>query len=311
MSEKEKRIYDNVIIGAGPAGLTAGLYAIRAGRSVLVLEQLAPGGQAVTTWQVDNYPGLPHVNGAELMMKMNTQIQEFNVPIVLDQVIQVTPGDVHTVHCAGADYSARTVIIATGAIPKKLGVPGEDAFRGRGVSYCATCDGAFFKDVPVAVVGGGNTALEEAEFLTRFASKVYLIHRRDAFRADQIIQDHVLKMSKIETVTPKVPFRIVGGEQGVQGIAIGPRDGKEEKVIEVKGVFIFTGLTPQTGFVKETVSLDKGGYIKTDQRFMTTQPGIFAVGDCRDNIVKQIIVAAGEGAAAAVLADKYLQPAGI
>jgi len=304
---EQSQIYDVIIVGAGPAGLTAGLYAIRAGRSVLLIEQLTPGGQAATTWQVDNYPGIPHVNGAELMMKIDGQARELGLKIISDQVTGLVPGKVHQVKCAGNEYQGRAVILATGAVPRKLGIPGEEEFRGRGVSYCATCDGAFFRDVPVAVVGGGNTALEEAAFLTRFASKVYIIHRREQFRADKIIQEHVLVNPKIETVTPFVPYRIVGDAKGVTGVEIGPRGGQECCHLEIKGIFIFTGLTPQTGVFQDVLVLDDDGYIQTNPDLQTNQTGIFAAGDCRANKVKQIVVAAGEGATAAVLADRYLQ----
>ncbi|MCK5243149.1 thioredoxin-disulfide reductase [bacterium] len=299
-------MYDVIILGAGPAGLTAGMYAVRAGRSVVLIEQFSPGGQAATTWQVDNYPGIPHVNGAELMLKMDAQARELGLQIVNDQVTGLVPGKMPTVECAARKYQGKSVIIATGAIPKKIGIPGEDNYRGRGVSYCATCDGAFFRDVPVAVVGGGNTALEEAEFLTRFASKVYLIHRRIEFRADKIIQEHVLKNPKIEAVTPFVPYAIEGKDTGVTRVTIGPKNEKATQHLDIKGIFIFVGLIPQTDFVKSVLDLDKDGYIQTQPNLQTKQPGIFAVGDCRANEVKQIVVAAGEGARAAVLADRYI-----
>jgi thioredoxin reductase (NADPH) len=305
-SKSPEKIYDVIIVGAGPAGLTAGMYAVRSGRSVILIEQLSPGGQAATTWQVDNYPGLPHINGAELMMKMDTQARELGLEIVSDLVTAVQPGKVHKVVCAGETYQGKTVIVATGAVPKKLDIPGEDTYRGRGVSYCATCDGAFFRDVPVAVVGGGNTALEEAEFLTRFASKVYLIHRRTEFRADKIVQDSFLKNPKIEVVTPFVPYEIEGGDTGVVRVHIGPRNEKASKTLDIKGIFIFVGLIPQTHFVKDVLDLDADGYIITKSNLETNQAGIFAVGDCRANEVKQIVVAAGEGAMAAVLADRYI-----
>jgi thioredoxin reductase (NADPH) len=198
------------------------------------------------------------------------------------------------------------VIVATGATPRSLGIPGETELRGLGVSYCATCDGAFFRDVPVAVVGGGNTALEEAEFLTRFASRVYLVHRREQFRADQLIQDHVLRLPKVEVVTPFVP-RAILGEGKVQGLALERCGGGGGRELAVQGVFIFVGLIPQTEPLRGIVPLDDAGYVLTGPDFSTALPGLFAAGDCRAGSAKQIIVAAGEGAAAAMAAENYLQ----
>ncbi|MEW6515787.1 MAG: thioredoxin-disulfide reductase [candidate division FCPU426 bacterium] len=297
---------DILIIGGGPAGLAAGLYAVRTGRSVLLLEQFVPGGQVGNTWQVDNYPGLAHISGPDLMQKMESQVRDLGLTIETSPVTGVTPGPIHTVHTPAKDYSARTVILAVGAVPKPLGIPGEQEYRGRGVSYCGTCDGPFFRQQPVAVIGGGNTALEEAEFLTRFASKVYLVHRRPQFRADHIVQEHVLKNPKIEIVTPYVPQEVLGKEQGVTGLRISHREQPECRDLEVKGVFVFVGWTPQTEAFRKTVDCDDEGYIRTDQTFGTSVPGIFAAGDCRANLLKQIVVAAGEGATAAVMADRFL-----
>jgi thioredoxin reductase (NADPH) len=299
-------VVDIAIVGGGPAGLTAGIYALRSGRSVLLLEQLSPGGQAATTWQVDNYPGLPHINGAELMMKMEAQARELGLQIRTDQVVNLEPGNPHRLVTSGEPVHAKTVVIATGAKPKLLGIPGEEKFRGQGVSYCATCDAAFFRGLPVAVIGGGNTALEEAEFLTRFATKVYLIHRREQFRADQILQDQVLKHPKIEVLTPFVVKEILGDEQGVESIMMGPTAGTECRRLSVKGVFIFTGVCPQNEAFKECLKMDRDGFIQTAVDLQTSQPGVFAAGDCRTNLLKQIVVATGEGATAAIMADRYL-----
>ncbi len=298
---------DIAIIGGGPAGLTAGLYAIRTGRKVKLYEQLSPGGQAATTWQVDNYPGLPHINGAELMMKMEAQAKELGLAVELKQINSIEAGPPHRLHMQDGVVRSKTVIVATGAKPKLLDIPGEKEYRGRGVSYCATCDGAFFRNVPVLVVGGGNTALEEADFLTRFASKVYLVHRRDQFRADQIIQDHVLKNPKLEIMTPYVLEEINGNAQGVKLVNLSYRGTRECKQLEVQGVFIFVGLTPQTDPFKTALECNDDGYIKTSHDLATSVPGVFAAGDCRDNTLKQIVVAAGEGATAAMMADRYIQ----
>lgn len=302
-----ERLVDIAIIGAGPAGLTAGLYAVRTGRSVALLEQMAPGGQAATTWRVDNYPGLPHINGSELMMKIEAQTRELGLSAEMGSVTGIIPGPPHRIQLSDGELKAKTVVIASGAKPKYLNIPGEQEYRGRGVSYCGTCDGPFFKGVPVAVVGGGNTALEEADYLTRFASKVYLIHRREQFRADKIIQDHVLKNPKIEAITPYVPQDVLGDEKGVTMLRINPRGEPVCRDLEVKGVFVFVGWNPQTEVFTKTLDHTPEGYLKTDHILMTSVPGIFAAGDCRDNALKQIIVAAGEGATAAVMADRHIQ----
>ncbi|NTV53764.1 MAG: FAD-dependent oxidoreductase [Candidatus Firestonebacteria bacterium] len=296
---------DVLIIGAGPAGLTAALYAARAGRKVTVLEQLGPGGQAATTWRVDNYPGVPQVNGADLMARLHDQVRGFGVHFVSGQALGLEPGELHTVRTTEGFLSAHAVIIATGATPRRLGIPGELELRGRGVSYCATCDGAFFKGQPLAVIGGGNTALEEAEFLLRFASKIYLVHRRTEFRADRCVQG-ILQHPQVEVVTPYTPREIHGSET-VSGLLVEERGGQACRELDVKGVFIFVGLTPQTEAFREVLTLDPAGYIVTTTDFATSVPGVFAAGDCRVNYSKQIVVAAGEGAVAAVVAERYLE----
>jgi thioredoxin reductase (NADPH) len=300
-------LWDMVIVGAGPAGLTAGLYASRTGRKALILEQYSPGGQAAQTWQVDNYPGVPHVNGAELIMRMENQAREFGMNIIMTQVTGIVPGSPLTLLTSKGEVRAKTVILAVGAIPKTLDIPGESEYKGRGVSYCATCDGAFFRDVPVAVIGGGNTALEEAEFLTRFASRIYLIHRREQFRADKILQDRILTHPKIKVITAHVPSAILGNAQGVTTLVYGPRNQAECLELSVKGVFVFVGWTPQTAWLKELLDLDDSGYIITNEKLETRIPGVYAAGDCRANMLKQIIVANGEGALAAMMAERRLQ----
>ncbi len=304
-----ERSSDVLVLGGGPAGLTAGLYAARAGHRTRLLERLAPGGQAATTWRVDNYPGTPSVNGMELMQTLETQARGFGLEVVSAEatVLAPEPGTLR-VDTPEGPYRARCVILALGASPQQLDVPGEAALRGRGVSYCATCDGAFFKGMPVAVIGGGNTALEEAEFLTRFASKVYLVHRREQFRADRVVQDQVLHLPKIEAVTPYVPEAILGEDQ-VRGLSIVHRLDGSRRDLEVQGVFVFVGTRPNTGCLAGALTLDPQGYVPTGPDLATTLPGVYAAGDCRAGSVKQIVSAAGEGAAAAVYADRYLRTA--
>lgn len=299
--------YDVAIIGAGPAGLTAGLYAARSGNKTVILEKLAPGGQAVTTWRVDNYPGVPRVNGAELVMHMEAQAREFGAEIRSEEVVRLARGAVHRIETAAGEIRARAVIVAVGASHRHLEVPGERELTGRGVSYCATCDGAFFRDVPVAVIGGGNAALEEAEFLTRFASKVYLVHRREQFRADQVLVEQVRRHPKIEILPPCIPKAILG-EGEVTALALAPAAGVAcPPELAVKAVFIFVGSRPNTGFLQGSLDLDEHGHVVTLHGQATGVPGVFAAGDCRAHSIKQIVTAAGEGAAAAVLADRYLK----
>jgi thioredoxin reductase (NADPH) len=302
-----KRTSDLLVLGAGPAGLTAGLYAARSGHHTRLLERLAPGGQAATTWRVDNYPGAPRVNGADLMQAVEAQAREFGLEVASAEATTLVPGDeLHRVDTPDGPYWASCVILALGAANQQVGVPGEEALRGRGVSYCATCDGAFFKDLPVAVIGGGNTALEEAEFLTRFASKVYLVHRREHFRADKTVQEQVLHLPKIEIVTPYVPQAVLG-EETVTGLRIEHRADHSCRDLDVKGVFVFVGTRPNTAFLSSALTLDAKGYVPAGPDYATAIPGVYAAGDCRAGSVKQIVVAAGEGAAAAVFADRYLQ----
>jgi thioredoxin reductase (NADPH) len=298
--------FDLAIIGAGPAGLTAGLYAARAGRSVVILEQLAPGGQAMNTWRVDNYPGLPEIHGADLMAKLEAQVRNFQVLIQNTQVTRIIPGPSHCLQTTEGEIAAGAVVIASGAVPRALGIPGEEHYRGRGVSYCATCDGAFFRNMPVAVIGGGNTALEEAEYLTRFASDVYLVHRREQFRADKLLQTQVLANPKIKVIAPYAPLAVQGVEQ-VKSLLLEHANSREKRTLDVEGVFVFVGSNPQTGFLAGLLEMDDRGYIITRPDLSTHVPGIFAAGDCRAHNVKQIVVAAGEGATAAVMADHYLR----
>jgi thioredoxin reductase (NADPH) len=304
----DKTVFDVVIIGGGPAGLTAGLYTSRARLETLLVERMIPGGQVMTTTKVENYPGFPGgIDGPDLMMRFQEHCQEFGLRIETGEVEGLEDqGEYKVLTIDGKPVKARAVIIATGAEPRKLGVTGEAEFTGRGVSYCATCDGAFFRDATVAIVGGGDTAAEEALFLTRFAKKVYLIHRRDELRATAILQDRVLNNEKIETVWNAEVTEVKGDNSGMKSVQLKDRVSGEERSLDLEGLFIAIGVTPKAQFLAELLKLDSEGYIQTDTECRTSIPGVFAAGDVRKKILKQIATAVGDGAIAAIMVEKYL-----
>ncbi|PLY00029.1 MAG: thioredoxin-disulfide reductase [Desulfuromonas sp.] len=301
-------IFDVIIIGGGPAGLTAGLYTSRAKLKTLLFERMIMGGQVMTTTKVENYPGFPGgIDGPELMMRFQEHCQEFGLEVKTGEAEALVENDgIKTLTVDGEDYQARSIIITTGAEPSKLGVEGEASFVGRGVSYCATCDGAFFRDVEVAIIGGGDTAAEEALFLTRFASKVYLIHRRDELRATKILQDRIHANEKIEVLWDTVVARVDGDNSGMTSIALNNVKTGEERDLPLAGMFVAIGVTPKAHFLTEILELDDDGYILTDAECRTSMPGVFAAGDVRKKILKQIATAVGDGAVAAIMAEKYL-----
>jgi thioredoxin reductase (NADPH) len=301
-------IKDLVIIGGGPAGMTAGLYAARAAMKTLLLEQGMPGGQAATTDRIDNYPGFPQgISGPELMMQMDEQARRFGVEVEFARVNEIVPGQgMFTLKTESGDISARTLVVATGAASRALGVPGEQEFMGRGVSYCATCDGAFFQGKKVAVVGGGDSALQEGLFLTKFAEKVYIIHRRDEMRATKVIQEKAMKNEKIELILNAAVTSILGTDN-VEAVKIVDVKTKEEKSVAVDGVFVYIGKKPASDLVKELVRIDEKGYIIVNQQMMTSVPGIFAAGDVRQTPLRQVVTAVADGAVAAVAAEHYIE----
>ncbi|GAW93732.1 thioredoxin-disulfide reductase [Calderihabitans maritimus] len=298
--------YDLIIIGGGPAGLTAGLYGARGGLKTLLLEKAMPGGQAALTDVIENFPGFPEgISGPELMFKFQAQAQKFGLEIKTAEVTGVDFSGAKKVFAGGEQYEAKAVIVATGARARVLNVPGEEEFRGRGVSYCATCDGAFFRDKKVAVVGGGDSAIEEALFLTKFVSEVVVIHRRDQLRATKILQQRAFNNEKISFRWNSVVEEILG-EQAVSGIRLkNIQDGtiQEEKV---DGVFVFIGTVPNTDFLRGTVKLNEKGYIITDDFLTTSVPGVFAAGDVREKFLRQVSTAVGDGAVAAMAAERYI-----
>ena len=299
--------YDVIIIGGGPAGLTAGLYTSRASLRTLLVERLMPGGLAATTDVVENYPGFPEgISGPELMQRFEQQAVRFGLEIRMGEVQAISiRGRDRVVSLDDGELLAGALIIAAGSRPRKLGVPGEDTFRGRGVSYCATCDGPLYRDAVLAMVGGGDSAVKEGIFLTKFARKVLLIHRRDELRASGVTRDRALNNEKIEFVWNSVVEEIVG-ETTVSAVQIRNVKTGERSTLKVDGVFIFVGTEPNTDFVKGTLKVDEKGYLVANRNTQTLVPGIFAAGDVQEEFAQQIAVAVGHGAQAAMMAERYL-----
>lgn len=299
---------DLIIIGGGPAGLAAGIYAARADLKTVLLERGMPGGMAASTEFIENYPGFPEgIGGPELAMAMDAQARRFGLKITSDNVESIRQSQEHwLVETDDGIMSARAVILATGAQPSKLGVPGEGKFHGRGVSYCATCDGAFFRDKTVAVIGGGDAAVEEGLFLTKFATKVYLVHRRDRLRATKILQQRALENPKIEFCWNSVVDEILG-QEAITAVRLSDVKTGDQRLLDVEGVFVYVGLKPASGLVKDLVKLDQAGYVITDENMMTSQPGLFSVGDVRSKTLRQVVTAVADGAIAAVAVEKYLE----
>lgn len=316
--------HDVIIIGAGPAGLTAGLYAARSKLDAVVLERGMPGGQLLNTKDVEDYPGFEHVGGMELAELMTDHAKKFGCAIETAAVTRVArdPGATDgwrrwTVETeSGEVHVAPAVILAAGGEAVKLGVAGEEEFAGRGVSYCAVCDGAFFEGETIAVVGGGDAACEEADFLTRYAEKLYLIHRRDTFRAQKVIQDRVFRNEKLEVILDTVVKRIEGEPSGVRRLVLqGTRteDGDYDfdgvgptRTLEVTGIFVFIGFQPNTTLVGEHAEHDVGGHLITDENMRTSLPGLYAVGDVRSQLVRQITTAVGDATTAAMAVEREL-----
>ena len=297
-----KDSYDVIVVGAGPAGMSAAGYAARAGHDVLLLDAAAPGGQLMFIDQIENYPGFESISGFALAKKMESQATSFGVEVEYGEVTSVKQSDGGFIVSTGdGDVLARAVILAMGARHRHLEVPGEEEYSGRGVSYCATCDGPFFKGRKVVVVGGGDTALTDAVYLSRLCSSVKVVHRRNEFRAQKAIQDKMRACANIQTVTPHTVKEILGDGEKVTGVVL-----DDGSLIETDGIFIFTGILPNSQIVKDLVELDEAGFVRTDSMMRTSLEGVYAVGDLRTTPFRQVVTAAGDGAVAAHMADEYL-----
>ncbi len=298
-------MYDILIIGAGPAGLTAAIYACRAEKRTLVLEAKTYGGQIINTPDIANYPVAPGISGFDFATTLYNQAKDLGAEVKFEKVTEVRDGDVKTVVTPKNTYEAKTVIVATGAENRKLGVEGEDKLIGRGVSYCATCDGNFFRKKVVAVAGGGNTAVEDALYLADLAEKVYLIHRRDAFRADAALVSKLKERENVELVLNANVTKLVY-EQRLQGVEVTDKLTGETKVLDVAGLFVAVGQVPENQNFAQLIDLDESGYAIAGEDCLTKVPGIFVAGDNRVKDVRQLITAASDGAVAATAAIKYL-----
>jgi thioredoxin reductase (NADPH) len=308
MEGGKSNTYEVIILGGGPAGLTAGLYASRARLNTLLIENALFGGQMTTTEMIDNYPGFPEgVTGEELSRLMEEQAKRFGMETVSREVVKVElEGDEKLVRTDETAYLCETLIICTGTEYRKLGVPGEKEFAGKGVSYCATCDAAFFKDSRIVVVGGGDSALTEALFLTKFVKELTIIHRRDALRATKIYQEKAMASPKIKFLWNSV-VKEIKGDTVVRAVAVKNVKTGETTEFETEGAFLFVGLLPRTESVRGLVQMDEAGYIITNDNCETSVKGIFAAGDCRRKLLRQIATAVGDGATAAFAAEKYLE----
>jgi len=303
----KKADYDLIIIGGGPAGLTAGLYAARSRLKVLLVEKITPGGQILITDWIENYPGFPDgISGPDLVDKMVEQVKQFDLEIESNEVTSFDLSDtIKKITLYDREVTTLSIIIATGASPRNLGV-GEDKFFGKGLSYCATCDAPFFKDKVVVAVGGGDTAVQESVYLTKFVKKVYLVHRRDELRATKILQERALSNDKIELVWDSV-LTGIEGETGVESVNIKNVKTNEQQKIKADGCFIWVGILPNTDFIKDEIEIDESGFIKANSHMETSVPGVFVAGDIRDTPLRQVSTAIGDGAIAAFSAEHYIE----
>lgn len=302
--------HDLIIVGGGPAGLCAAMYAGRGMLDAVLLERGLPGGELLNTELIEDYPGFDSILGRDLAKKMADHAVKFGARIEqanVESIAKTDDGWFDVSTTGGAHYRAPAVLLTAGGTPNKLGIPGEQEYAGRGVSYCAVCDGAFFKGETLAVIGGGDAAVEEADYLTKYASKVYVIHRRDEFRASRLLQERLFANPKIEVVWNKVVREIRGGPQGATELALEDTVSGEASTLPIGGVFVFIGFTPNTGLVRGHFDHDPSGYIMTDTNMQTSIPGLYAAGDLRIQVTRQITTAVGDATTAVIAIEKFLK----
>jgi thioredoxin reductase (NADPH) len=308
MSRTEE--FELIIVGGGPAGLCAAMYAGRGMLKAVLLERGVPGGELLNTEWIDDYPGFEHVLGRELAHRMAAHAQTFGADIRqenVESIVRRDDGIFEVATSGGTTYEAPAVILTAGGTPNRLDVPGEQEYAGRGVSYCAVCDGAFFKGETIAVVGGGDAAVEEADYLTRYAEKVYVIHRRDEFRASKILQERLFANPKIEVIWNRRVLELAGGPAGLERIETEDTVTGERHTVRATGCFIFVGFRPNSGLVKQHFAHDASGYLITDDRMMTSIPGLFAAGDLRVQLTRQVTTAVGDATTAVIAVEKFLK----
>jgi thioredoxin reductase (NADPH) len=308
MSRTEE--FELIIVGGGPAGLCAAMYAGRGMLKSVVLERGVPGGELLNTEWVDDYPGFEHILGRDLAHKMAAHARSFGADIRqenVESIVRRDDGIFEVSTTGGTTYEAPAVILTAGGTPTKLDVPGEIEYAGRGVSYCAVCDGAFFKGETIAVIGGGDAAVEEADYLARYAAKVYVIHRRDEFRASKILQERLFANPKVEVIWNRRVLEMKGGPGGLQGLELEDTVTGERQTLPVTGAFVFIGFRPNSSLVKQHFDHDPSGYIVTDERMMTSIPGLFAAGDLRAQLTRQVTTAVGDATTAVIAVEKYLK----
>lgn len=303
-----EKIYDVIIVGAGPAGLTAAVYTSRANLTTLMLERGAPGGQMATTEDIENYPGFDHILGPDLSAKMFDHARKFGADYAYGDVTDIIDGkEYKTIYCGEQQYKARTIIITTGAEYRKMGIPGESELTGSGVSYCAVCDGAFFRGKEVIVAGGGDSAVEEGAYLTRFAEKVTVIHRRDELRAQKILQDRAFANEKMEFIWNTTIKEVNEKDGKIGSVTLVSTEDGSEREFATDGMFVYIGMDPLTAPFAKLGILDENGYIETNEIMATKVPGIYAAGDVREKLLRQIVTATGDGSIAAQAVQQYIE----
>lgn len=304
-----EELYDMIIVGGGPGGLTAGIYAMRAAMKTALIEKSAYGGQMTLSGEVENYPAFEKISGFDLSAKFQQHAASYGLEMISSEVTGIEPGlDFHAVKLDnGTTLKTHAIILAVGGSPKKLNIPGETEYYGRGVSYCAVCDGFFFRNKTVAVIGGGDSACEESLYLAKLAKQIYIIHRRDELRASRILQERIKGECKIEMIWNSIPTEIHANEQGVSAVRIQDVTTRKERDLAIDGIFIFIGFNPNRSLVPAGIQMDNNGYVLTNDRCETQIPGIFVIGDLRQKYARQIVIAAGDGCTAALVAAHYVE----